>query len=82
LTQTRSSEIAQEFPLQIVGSTVFGRYPEISVEQTLNMLIADDALIPFAGYKYQKTLGTSGRGIYSSINQIYYLQYMTIYCLK
>jgi len=67
LTQTRSSEIAQEFPLQIVGSTVFGRYPEISVEQTLNMLIADDALIPFAGYKYQKTLGTSGRGIYSSI---------------
>lgn len=67
MTKTRAAETAQEFPLELVGGTVFGRYPEISVSQTLNMLIADNFLIPFAGYKYQKTLGASGRGIYSSI---------------
>lgn len=59
---------AQDMPLKIVGSTSFGRYPKISVEQTFNMIISDNWLVPYAGYKRVKELINSGvgRGIYSS----------------
>lgn len=58
-------------PLKIVGSNVFGRYPKVSVEETFNMLISDNALVPTAGYKNQKTLtvGAKGRMLYSSARQ-------------
>jgi hypothetical protein len=58
----------QEVPLKIVGSNVFGRYPKISVEQTINMIMSDDFLVDFAGYQNVRTLvnGQDGRGLYSS----------------
>ncbi len=44
------SQTFTQMPLDIVGSTKFGRYPKISVEQTWNMIISDGFLVPFAGY--------------------------------
>lgn len=58
----------QAIPLDIVGSTVFGRYAKISNEQTWNMIISDDFLVPYAGYKKVTEIidkGT-GRGIFNS----------------
>jgi len=40
----------KEFPLNIVGSSTFGRYPKISVEKTYNMFMSDEFMVPYAGY--------------------------------
>ena len=57
----------QELPLPIVGSTKFGRYPIVSNEETLNMIISDGFLVPFAGYSIKvSTPGDEGRGLYTS----------------
>lgn len=58
----------KDLPLNIVGSTTFGRYPKMSSEETYNMFISDDWLIPFAGYQLVKLINNTGegRGIYSS----------------
>lgn len=58
----------QDFPLKMVGSTAFGRYPKISVEQTFNMIESDGWLVPFAGYKKVLTISAKGkgRGIFNS----------------
>lgn len=55
-------------PLDIVGSTKFGRYPKISTEQTINMITVDGFLVPYAGHKELFTLveNGQGRGIYAS----------------
>lgn len=57
-----------QVPLDIVGSTTFGRYPKISVEETYNMIISDNFLVPFAGHKKVVTINPigQGRGIYTS----------------
>lgn len=57
-------------PLDICGSTTFGRYQKISISETYNMLISDNWLVPYAGYAYQALIsGTGvGRGLYSSTN--------------
>lgn len=54
--------------LKIVGSTVFGRYAKISVEETYNMIISDDFLVPYAGFQALLTLVQNGfgRGAYTS----------------
>lgn len=56
--------------LDIVGSTKFGRYPKISVEQTFNMLISDNFLVPTAGYEVVANIieELPGRGIFTSVN--------------
>lgn len=61
--------LTKELPLKIVGSTVFGRYPEISIEQTFNMIMSDDWSVDFAGYSNVLTINPTGqgRGIYSSV---------------
>ena len=58
----------QEIPLKITGGTHFGRYPKISVEQTYNMIVSDDALVPYAGYLNVLDVDSDleGRGIYTS----------------
>lgn len=58
----------QESPWPIVGSTKFGQYPKISTEQTYNMLITDDFMVNFSGYKNIQSISPEGvgRGIYSS----------------
>lgn len=54
--------------LQIVGSTKYGRDPKISLENTYNMYVADNALVSYSGYKTVKTiLGQESRGIYASV---------------
>ncbi len=56
-----------QVPLNIVGSSVFGRYPKISSEYTYNMFISDSFLVPYAGYKTAyANLGNVGRGVYTS----------------
>lgn len=55
--------------LNIVGSTKFGRYPKISSEQTYNMIVSDDWLVDYAGYRKVATISANGegRGIYNSV---------------
>jgi hypothetical protein len=59
------------YPLNIVGSSTFGRYPTISIEKTYNMFISDNWMVPYAGYKLAIAAsvlgdGTTGRGLHSS----------------
>jgi hypothetical protein len=60
----------KQIPLDIVGSTMFGRYPKISIEQTFNMIISDDWLVPSAGYKTKAEIADNGEGraIFASNN--------------
>src|SRR5271168_333143 len=58
-------------PINIVGSSTFGRYPKISVERTYNMFVSDNFLVPYAGYKIAIPSAlfddaVEGRGCYSS----------------
>jgi hypothetical protein len=61
----------QQVPMNISGSSTFGRYPKISIEKTYNMFTSDEWLVPYAGYKIiipASMLGdqTEGRGIFTS----------------
>ncbi len=61
----------KQVPLNIVGSSVFGRYPKINNEHTFNMFVSDNFLVPYAGYKIAVSStklmnGKVGRGIYAS----------------
>lgn len=40
----------KEVPLNIVGSSIFGRYPKISIEKTYNMFMSDNFMVPYSGY--------------------------------
>lgn len=66
MARTRSAETSFPVPLEIVGSSSFGRVPKISDEYTFNMIIEDDALINFAGYQFRTDLLGNGRGIFAS----------------
>lgn len=56
-----------QIPIKMVGGNNFGRYNKISAEQTFNMIVSDNFLVPYAGYKNIKTISSSkGRGIYQS----------------
>lgn len=56
-------------PINIVGSSTFGRYPKISLEKTLNMFISDGWLINYAGFqKISEILASGeGRGLFHSV---------------
>lgn len=41
----------EKAPINVVGSSIFGRYPKISVEKTYNMFESDGFMVPYAGYK-------------------------------
>lgn len=61
------SNNSKEMPLNVVGSSTFGRYPKISIEKTYNMFKSDDWLIPYSGYKSViKQLGLKGRALFTS----------------
>jgi hypothetical protein len=69
LTRGQNFEVK---PLNIVGSSTFGRYPSISIEKTINMFISDSWLVPYAGYEIaipSSKLGDGrvGRAIKTSI---------------
>jgi hypothetical protein len=66
---TRVTPDCEQIPINIVGSSSFGRYPKISLEKTYNMFESDNWLVDFPGY--QKVLemlpgGIEGRGLYKS----------------
>lgn len=58
----------KDVPLKMVGGTRFGRYPKISAEQSYNLIITDEWMAPFAGYKNVITIDPVGQGraIYAS----------------
>ncbi len=57
-----------DLPLDIVGSTKFGRYHKISIEETYNMIISDGFLVPYAGHEIVTHIinDAEGRAIYTS----------------
>lgn len=65
----KQSPTFSEVPVNIVGSSTFGRYPKISIEKTYNMIMSDGWLVPFAGYERARTINPhgSGRGIFNSV---------------
>ena len=75
----------QSYPLTIAGSSVFGRYPCISLEKTINMFESQGWLVPYSGYlAVLKTLGLNGRAIYTSniLNQMITVVGNTVYALQ
>lgn len=61
----------EQVPINIVGSSIFGRYPKISIEKTYNMFESDGFMVPYAGYEVaipQSAFGnmTSGRALHTS----------------
>lgn len=65
------AENSQAIPLNIVGSSTFGRYPTISIEKTYNMFMSDGWMVPYAGYKIAIEAavfanGKQGRGLHTS----------------
>lgn len=61
----------REFPVNIVGSSVFGRYPKISIEKTYNMFMSDTFMVPYSGYNVGITAdqfrnAIEGRAIFTS----------------
>jgi hypothetical protein len=60
-------------PLNVCGSSTFGRYPKISNEKTFNLFISDNFMVPYAGYQRvlfnifgDGSLGSIGRGLHTS----------------
>jgi hypothetical protein len=67
---TRGNNFKQ-FGLNIVGSSIFGRYPKINIEKTYNMFQSDKFLVPYAGYTIallanEFRAGKEGRAIFTS----------------
>lgn len=58
----------KRLPLKMVGGTRYGVNPYVSSEETYNMYISDDSLIPIAGHKNIRTVISNGigRDIYTS----------------
>lgn len=59
----------KEVPINVNGSSTFGRYPKISVEKTFNMFESDGWLVSLGGYeKVIQFMPTGeGRGCFQSI---------------
>lgn len=76
---------SKTIPINIVGGSNFGRYPKISQERTYNMLISDNWLVPYAGYRQVNFLSANGqgRGIYASpptkLNKVLYVTNNVLY---
>ena len=64
-----SVQNAEEIPLNIVGSSVFGRYDKISAERTFNMFISDGWMVGYSGYQKVSQISSSedGRGLFRSV---------------
>ena len=58
----------EAIPVNIVGGSNFGRYPKVNSSQTWNMIVSDNFLVPYAGYKSVITTSSQapGRGIHTS----------------
>lgn len=61
---------SEQIPVNVVGSSTFGRYNKISAEKTYNMFESDGWFVNFAGYKRVYELFGNvgeGRGLFTSI---------------
>jgi hypothetical protein len=60
---------SEDVEVNVVGSSIFGRYPKISLEKTYNMFISDDWLVNYAGFKKRINFSPigEGRGLFNSI---------------
>lgn len=60
---------SEQIPINVVGSSIFGRYPKISLEKTYNMFISDNWLVNYAGFKKMQQIlkQGEGRGLFHSI---------------
>lgn len=65
----RQTPNSKQEPVNVVGSSTFGRYQKISSEKTYNMFISDAWLINTPGYQriYDLLAQGAGRGIFTSI---------------
>ncbi len=63
-----SSTVQEQMPLDIAGSSIFGRDPKIMASRTFNMILADGWFIDYFGYKNIINLegNIEGRGIFRS----------------
>lgn len=53
---------AEQVPVNIVGSSIFGRYKKISDEKTYNMFISDSWLVNYAGFQKVSEILKAGEG--------------------
>jgi len=79
----------KQMPINVVGSSVFGRYPKISIEKTLNMFVSDNWMVPYAGYQVGIAAsrflnGLSGRGVHYSpkLNRLVVVIDNTVYLVN
>lgn len=68
------SAAEQQIPIQIVGSSTFGRYNKISDRKVYNLYESDGWMVPYCGYKKivelvsaDGTKAVEGRGFFKSI---------------
>lgn len=64
-----ATELAQQVPVNVVGSSVFGVWPKISLEKSFNFFISDEWMINYAGFQLVNQIAASGqgRGLFHSI---------------
>ncbi len=75
----------QQIPLKLVGGCHYGKYNRMSTEQTINLMISDNGLVPYAGYRRIHTISDEIEGrkcfvttasndfIFVSGSQLYYM---------
>jgi hypothetical protein len=56
------SAIKKEVPLDVAGSTTFGRYSKISRSETFNFILSDGWNVPYGGHQLSVTLNANGIG--------------------
>src|SRR5712671_2683812 len=73
-------------PVNVVGSSTFGRFLKISAESTYNMFISDEWLVHYAGFKKRLNLLPVGQGraIFKSVrgNFLIAVESSTVYRLN
>jgi len=57
-----STEMSEQLPITVCGSSRFGVWPKINLEKTYNMYVSDEWLIGFPGYKKVALDGLPGEG--------------------
>lgn len=61
----------KQVEIDLVGSSVFGRYPKISISKSINIFQSDTFMVPYAGYQIAVSStvfnnGLQGRGLFTS----------------
>lgn len=79
----------REFPVNIVGSSIFGRYPKISIEKTYNMFMSGPFMVPYSGYNVgitadQFSNAIEGRAVFTStkFNQLVVVESANVFLVN